>query len=139
VKDCMNIKLDFEEIKSEYLLDWLNLLCNTDKRYKKFIENFLEKENIFHSACRYQKYLREEEGRGREIKTSQIHEAIKKKDINTLNSIFQEIFIEPIDNEAIKYFMNYTEMEKFKVDDLIKLHKKDKDRGFWLTLKKLIY
>lgn len=138
MENCISNKFGFSQIKSEYLVDWLNLLCNTDYRYKKFIDHFLEEGNLFHSACRYQKYLREEEGRGKDIKVSNINEAVENKDIRSLNNIFQEIFIEPIDNEAVGFFIDYVKEKKFAVDDFINFHKNNIDKGFWLTLKKLI-
>lgn len=129
---------DEENVKSAYLRDWLNLLCNTKPRYEKFIDQFMDDGNMFHAACSYQKYLREEEGRGKEIKLDHINTAIENGDLNTLNFILQELFIEPIDNNAIDYFISLIEKEELEPGDIYKLHKSDKDRGFWLTLKKMM-
>lgn len=137
MNECCIVKFDAEEVRSEYLREWLNLLCNTERRYRKFMDNFFNNNNLFHSACKYQKYLREEEGRGKDIQINHIQNAIDSGDLNKLNMILEELFIEPIDKEAIKYFVSMVREEGTELADLINLHKNDKERGFWLTVKKL--
>lgn len=127
-----------KNIKSVYLREWLNLLCNTKPRYEKFIDQFMDDGNMFHSACSYQKYLREEEGRGKDIKLDEIENALSNGDITKLNVMLQELFIEPIDNYEIDYLIDLIEREELKVSDIYDFHKSDKDRGFWLTLKKMM-
>jgi hypothetical protein len=134
---CSN-KFDSKEVRSEYLREWLNLLCNTEKRYRKFMDNFFKASNLFHSACMYQKYLREEEGRGTDIKLDQIQYAIDNGDTKTLGVIFQELFIEPIDKEAVKYFVKLVQNEGLEVHDFISLKKNNRERSFWLTVKKAV-
>ena len=125
-----------EKIRSQFLIEWLNLLCDTESRYKKFQEMLLDNEDLFHSACKYQRYLRNVEGRGKDIDIDLIQEAADNGDYNTLHKIFQEIFIEPIDNEAIRYFINLTTEKKIVIYDLINNHNYDDERCFWLVLKK---
>lgn len=131
-------KFEVDNIKSGYLRDWLNLLCNTKPRYEKFIDQFMDDKNMFHAACLYQKYLREEEGRGKDIKLEQIENALGIGDMETLNVMLQELFIEPIDNNEIEYLIKLIDDEELKVSDIYDSHKYDKDRGFWLTLKKMM-
>lgn len=136
-KSCTN-KFAEEEVKSEYLREWLNLLCNTEKRYKKFMDHFIDNGHLFHSACQYQRYLRDEEGRGREIQVNHIQSAMDKGDLSALNNVIEELFIEPIDREAIKHFVRVMEKDDVELHDFINLYKSDRDRGFWLTVKKLM-
>jgi hypothetical protein len=131
-------KFDEENIRSIYLRQWLNLLCDTEPRYEKFIDQFMDDGNMFHSACKYQKYLREEEGRGTDIKLDHIEKAIEAGDLNSLNVILQELFIEPIDDREIDYFVNLVEKEEISAGEIYNLHKNDRDKGFWLTLKKMM-
>lgn len=126
------------KIRSEFLIEWLSLLCDTEIRYKKFQELFLDTEDLFHSACRYQRYLRNVEGRGKNIHVDYIQEAVDNDDYETLHRTFQEIFIEPIDNEAIKYFINLVKGKKLVISDLLNFHNNDDERCFWLVLKKMM-
>jgi hypothetical protein len=129
---------NFENKKSEFIMDWLNLLCDTEGRLNKFTEKFLDIHNVFHSACSYQRYLRSEEKRGQNIQIHNIQQAVTLKDLVKLKAIFQEMFIEPIDNEAIKYFIKMTEEKKMVINDLVNLHNIDEEKSFWLILKKIM-
>jgi hypothetical protein len=129
---------NFENEKSEFIMEWLNLLCDTDDRLNKFVEEFLDTHNIFHSACNYQRYLRSEEKRGQNIQIGNILQAVAIKDLVKLKSIFQEMFIEPVDKEALKYFMKITEERKMVINDFIDLHNMDQEKSFWLILKKVM-
>lgn len=127
---------DEEDVKSIYLREWLNLLCNTKPRYEKFIDQFMDDGNMFHAACSYQKYLRDEEGRGLNIDCDQLELAVRDGDMDEITRILQELFIEPIDSHEVDYFVELVEKHEMNVKDIYELHKNDHDRGFWLTLKK---
>ena len=127
-----------QKVRSEFLIEWLNLLCDTESRYKKFRELFFDAGDLFHSACKYQRYLRNVEGRGKEINIDYIQDAVDNGDYDTLQRAFQEIFIEPIDNEAIKYFINLTKEKRLMICDLLNIHNDDDERCFWLVLKKMM-
>lgn len=136
--ESQKIKFNVESVNSEYLRDWLGLLCNTEKRSKEFIDNFLDDKNLFDSAFRYQRYLRNEEGRGKEITIKHLKKAIEEEDLKTLTKLLQEMFIEPIYSDAVNHFFNLVKRQNHQINDFIKLYKSDKDRGFSLTIKKLM-
>ena len=129
---------NFENEKSEFIMEWLNLLCDTDIRLNKFIKDFLDTHNVFHSACSYQRYLRREEKRGQNIQICNILQAAALKDMVKLKLIFQEMFIEPVDKEALKYFIKITEKRNMVINDIINLHNLELEKSFWLILKKVM-
>lgn len=127
----------FEDIKSQYLRKWINILCNTEARYSEFVDKFLDNNNIFYSVSEYQRYLRAK-GEGNKVDIVDMQKAVDIGDVITLNYMFEDLFMEPIDREAVSHFMSLAKQEKLKLTDIIDYHKKDQDRGFWLTIKKVM-
>lgn len=128
---------NFEEIKSEYLKRWLNILCNNEVRYNEFVSKFLNKNNVFLSVSEYQRYLKASRD-SKAFNLEGMQEALDNGDEKTLNYLLEELFMEPIDCEAVNRFMKLAKDERIRLNDLISYHQKDQSRSFWLTMKKVM-
>lgn len=84
-------------IKSDFMENWYNLLCNTPEREKEFLEKFYRDDKwLLVTLSKYRKY-QIQQGRGRDITSEDLMFATNKEE---LINLLQEIFLYPVEEKG---------------------------------------
>ncbi len=108
------------ELKSDFMENWYNLLCNTPEREREFLEKFYRDDKwLFGQLGDYRKYQMQQ-GRGKDITAEDLIFATTKKE---LIDLLEEVFLYPITGTDMFYIAKYLK----NYDYLLKLHNKYPD------------
>ncbi len=98
-----------------YLKRWLNILCNTEEYYAKFVNSYMDITDLEYSMFEFRNYLKHI-GRGQDITIGQLQESIKVRDKTELKALLEELLLIPVDNKEIMKVLkikSYAELQDF--------------------------
>lgn len=89
------------KLVTQYIKDWLHLLCNTDELLDLFANEYLDVKCLWISIAGFQSYLKSA-GRGRDITAEQLQDCVNRRDDRQLKALLEELLLIPIDGETLR-------------------------------------